>query len=202
MAKASDNVFPYVHVAPAAAPSSPAAGSQRLYLDSADGNKLKRKDSSGTVTTIEGGGSGAAAFVGARVYNSAAQACASGVDTYLTFDSERFDTDSIHSTSSNTNRLTAPTTGYYAIAGNVMIQFNSTGARGLGIRVNGTTQIALSRIGTVTTTSEVTILNIATIYALTAGDYVELGVYQTSGTSLNTVTTGNFSPEFMLHKIG
>ena len=56
MAKASDNVFPYVHVSPAAAPSSPSAGSQRLYLDSADGNKLKRKDSSGTVTTIEGGG--------------------------------------------------------------------------------------------------------------------------------------------------
>jgi hypothetical protein len=55
MAKASDNVFPYVHVAPAAAPASPSAGSERLYLDSADGNKLKRKDSSGTVTTIEGG---------------------------------------------------------------------------------------------------------------------------------------------------
>lgn len=55
MAKASDNVFPYVHVAPAAAPSSPSAGSERLFLDSADGNKLKRKDSSGTVVTIEGG---------------------------------------------------------------------------------------------------------------------------------------------------
>lgn len=58
MAKASDNVFPYVHVAPAAAPASPSAGSQRLYLDSADGNKLKRKDSSGTVTTIEGAAGG------------------------------------------------------------------------------------------------------------------------------------------------
>lgn len=59
MAKASDNVFPYVHVAPAAAPASPSAGSQRLYLDSADGNKLKRKDSSGTVVTIESAGAGA-----------------------------------------------------------------------------------------------------------------------------------------------
>ena len=29
-------------------------GSQRLYLDSGDGNKLKRKDSDGVVTTIEG----------------------------------------------------------------------------------------------------------------------------------------------------
>lgn len=54
MAKASDNLFPYVHLVPAAAPSSPAAGSQLLYLDSGDSNKLKRKDSSGTVTAIEG----------------------------------------------------------------------------------------------------------------------------------------------------
>lgn len=54
MAKASDNLFPYVHLVPAAAPSSPASGSQRMYLDSGDSNKLKRKDSSGTVTTVEG----------------------------------------------------------------------------------------------------------------------------------------------------
>jgi hypothetical protein len=56
MAKASANLFPYVHLVPAAAPASPAVGSQRLYLDSADSNKLKRKDSSGVVTTVEGGG--------------------------------------------------------------------------------------------------------------------------------------------------
>lgn len=58
MAKASDNVFPYVHIAPAAAPASPASGSQRLFLDSADGNKLKRKDSAGVVTAIEGAAGG------------------------------------------------------------------------------------------------------------------------------------------------
>lgn len=58
MAKASDNLYPYVHLVPAAAPASPSAGSQRIYLDSGDSNKLKRKDSSGTVTTIEGGGGG------------------------------------------------------------------------------------------------------------------------------------------------
>lgn len=57
MAKASDNVFPYIHLAPAAAPSAPAAGSQRLYLDSGDSNKPKLKDSAGVVTAL--GGSGA-----------------------------------------------------------------------------------------------------------------------------------------------
>jgi hypothetical protein len=60
MAKASDNLFPYIHLTPAAAPAAPAAGAERLYLDSADGNKLKRMNASGTPTTIEGGGGGGA----------------------------------------------------------------------------------------------------------------------------------------------
>lgn len=52
MTKASDNVFPKVLVLEGSAPSSPSAGNQALYIDSAD-HKLKRKNSSGTVTVIE-----------------------------------------------------------------------------------------------------------------------------------------------------
>lgn len=55
MAKASDNPYPSVLVVEGTAPATPAAGDQRLFVDSAD-HKLKRKDSSGTVTTVEGGG--------------------------------------------------------------------------------------------------------------------------------------------------
>lgn len=57
MAKASDNLFPKVLITEGSAPASPAAGGQALFIDSAD-HKLKRKNSSGTVTTIEGGGGG------------------------------------------------------------------------------------------------------------------------------------------------
>lgn len=53
--KASDNLFPYVTLVPAVAPAAPATGAERVYLDSGDG-KLKRKNSAGTVATIEGGG--------------------------------------------------------------------------------------------------------------------------------------------------
>lgn len=70
MAKASDNLFPYVHLVPAAAPASPAAGSQRLYLDSGNSNKLTRKDSSGTTTVVEGGGSSSSGgILAATAYN-------------------------------------------------------------------------------------------------------------------------------------
>lgn len=53
MTAASDNAFPKVIITEGAAPSSPSAGTQKVYIDSSD-HKLKRKNSSGTVTVIEG----------------------------------------------------------------------------------------------------------------------------------------------------
>lgn len=53
MTKASDNLFPKVLIVEGSAPSSPSAGDQALFIDSAD-HKLKRKNSSGSVTTVEG----------------------------------------------------------------------------------------------------------------------------------------------------
>jgi hypothetical protein len=52
----SDNPYPKVIVVEGTAPASPAAGRQALYIDTAD-HKLKRKNSSGTVTDLEAGGS-------------------------------------------------------------------------------------------------------------------------------------------------
>jgi hypothetical protein len=52
MAKASDNVFPKLIVAEGTTPASPAAGQQKLFIDSSD-HKFKRVDSAGTVTQVE-----------------------------------------------------------------------------------------------------------------------------------------------------
>lgn len=140
-------------------------------------------------------------FVGARVYNSANISIASGGSgAALTFDSERFDTDSIHSTSSNTSRLTANTAGKYQIGGSLFFANNTTGARGLQIVLNGGTAIAILRTPTVVGT-DVSALQINTAYDLAAGDYVELVAYQTSSGSLNVTASGNQSPEFWMHKV-
>lgn len=66
MAKASDNSFPSLLLVESAAPATPAAGNQRLFIDVADGH-LKRKDDAGTVTTVEGGGVGSPAGTAAHV---------------------------------------------------------------------------------------------------------------------------------------
>lgn len=66
MPVASANPFPELLLVEGAAPSSPAAGRQKLFIDTAD-NKLKRKNSGGTVTIIEGGGGGSGDVVGPGV---------------------------------------------------------------------------------------------------------------------------------------
>jgi hypothetical protein len=72
MAKASDNEFPKLILVEGSAPTSPPAGRQDLFIDSAD-HKVKRVDSSGTVTTIEGGGSSSGGIIAVHSYSPATQ---------------------------------------------------------------------------------------------------------------------------------
>lgn len=53
MTKASDNAFPSVLITEGTEPSAPAAGKQRVYIDSTS-HALKRTDSSGVDVTVEG----------------------------------------------------------------------------------------------------------------------------------------------------
>lgn len=188
MAKASDNLFPYLHLVPAAAPSSPAAGAERVYLDSADG-KLKRKDSSGTVTTIEGGGSSTPAFVGVKAYHSAAQSIPNNATTALLLNSEEYDTDSFHDTSTNTSRLTVPSGkgGYYLLQGGSSGPATAQVSTEFMFRKNGATFIR-SAVGGAGDGH----VNASAVVNLSATDYVELVCYQSSGSAQNIGNaTGN-----------
>lgn len=69
-------------------------------------------------------------FVGASVYNSSAITLTDNVENILTFDTENFDTDGFHSTSTNTDRLTIPTGkgGKYLLQG--QFQLTTAGSAG------------------------------------------------------------------------
>jgi hypothetical protein len=142
-----------------------------------------------------------ARHVGARVYNSAAITLTSGASTALTFDSERYDYDNIHSTVTNTGRLTATTAGIYHISGHARFDVNATNQRFILIRLNGSTTIA-NQTAQALAGSLNTALTVSTIYELAAGDYVELLAYQNSGGNLDVTATGNHSPEFMMMRVG
>lgn len=135
----------------------------------------------------------------ARVYNSAALSIPNGLVTALTFNSERYDTDNIHSTSSNTSRLTATTAGTYLIIANVSFASNTTGERVCRIRLNGTTTIG--NVAAAPVTGDSTTQSVSTQYALAAGDYVEVEAFQTSGGALNVEANANYSPEFSMIRL-
>ncbi len=139
------------------------------------------------------------ASISASVYNSSNLSIPDGAETVLTFNSERWDSDTIHSTSSNTSRLTATTAGLYDIGASVRFASGAGTEREVHLRLNGATDIAL--IAPVPTGFG-EFLNLTRHYSLAAGDYVEVIVYQDSGGALNVVASGNFSPEFWMTRLG
>lgn len=163
-------------------------------------------DGTGVYSVPAGSGSGgAAAFSGCAVYKAAAQNVSSVTNTLLTFDSEAFDTDGYHSTSSNTSRLIAPAAGYYQVNMTYAWSANGTGVRLIQIRKNAAGAIGS---GTDVLTTDVVTLNASygtihqasTIILLAAGDYLETFAYQDSGSTLTVTTTATYC--FSLVKIG
>lgn len=124
----------------------------------------------------------------AGVYKAAGQAIANATLTVLTFDSERYDNSEIHSTSSNTSRLTAPKAGVYMLDARMLWPSNATGVRFMTIRLNGseTKRIAAERRAAIENTET----TISAVFFLNAGDYIEILGYQTSGGSLTTEIGG------------
>lgn len=137
---------------------------------------------------------------GARVYHDAGQTIPNDTYTSLAFNSERYDTDTIHDPVTNNSRLTCRTTGKYIICFNGYFAENTTGTRLILFMLNSTTVIACFEPGAVTGTH--TRIPLCTIYDLSVDDYVEAQVWQNSGGDLSILSLGNRSPEFMMQRIG
>lgn len=199
MARIQDIDLPYLEFGEAAAPSTPAAGVVRIYAKT-DG-KLYQKDDAGTESDLA---SGAATFVGVRAYAGATTSCNDSTWTSIALNSERFDTNTFHDTSTNNSRLTVPSGqgGTYLIGGNGGFAANATGLRGFRILLNGTTRIADHFMIAVSGGVHGTRAVISTLYALAQTDYVEFQQWQNSGGALNTENVANSTVEFWMQKVG
>jgi hypothetical protein len=138
----------------------------------------------------------------ARAYNSADLAIANTTKTVLTFDSEVFDTASIHSTSSNTGRLTAPVAGLYHIEGHATFAADADGTRRLYCMLNDTTDIWITQVGPNASASIVLSAGFSFMYRLAAADWVSMWAYHAAGASLNIEHGGSYSPTFGMRWIG
>lgn len=129
-----------------------------------------------------------------NVFNSAAQSVPNDTSTAMTANSERDDNDAMHSTVSNTSRITAQTAGRYLVTCAVVFAANATGRRAVDFRVNGTTtHNVLSSLPISTNSLAITGSRLLTF---AAGDYVECMSYQNSGAALN-VTLNEFGAVFL-----
>lgn len=140
-------------------------------------------------------------FIGARVKNSTQLNAADQTGTILTWDTEIFDTDNIHDNTTNTDRLTCKTAGYYLIIGCVQFLANTTGYREAHVRVNGqgtdSTMPAIEKVPA--SPLETTAVNLSCVINMAVNDYVTLVAVQSSGSTLGIRELMTF---FSMVKVG
>lgn len=137
---------------------------------------------------------------GAHVYHNANQTITTGVNTILAFNSERYDTDTIHNNITNNSRLTCKTAGKYILIAVIRWAGNATSTRSILLRHNGSLLIGVHSMQGFTGDDNSEIA--ATIYDLAINDYVEVRARQNSGGNLNVNSQNAITPEFMMQRIG
>lgn len=143
-------------------------------------------------------------FVGASMYKSTTQSTTSGTAVAITFDTEDFDTNAFHSTSTNTSRVTIPAgyDGKYRISGVVTYAAtNSTLARAVLLYKNGTLFNQMARIPGIGSITTDTAVPFSFILNLVAGDYIELFALQNTTVSVN-LQAGQDDTTFQVQFLG
>lgn len=122
-----------------------------------------------------------------KVRRTTAQSIATGGSgATITFDEERFDTDTMWDPGAPA-RLSVTTAGIYAISAGAVFATNATGTRQVAVFLNGTTIIGGNSVPAVSGGG--TVVGAHVLYALTVGDYLELSVFQSSGGALDVSVT-------------
>lgn len=138
-----------------------------------------------------------------QVKRTTTQAITTASVTDVLFNAETFDTDDMHSTTSNTDRITVNTAGVYIVTGNLQMAGNATGVRGIYIRKNGSTFARFF----VTAVDALNLpgLSASAVITASAGDYFTCSVYQNSGGNLDVLAddpVGNLATTFSAVWIG
>ncbi len=101
----------------------------------------------------------------------------------IQFDADLFDTGGLHNTAVNNTRLTAPIDGIYQISANVTWSSNNNGIRQMAILRNNVTRIVDTR-----NAAGLMSQSLSGLLMLHKDDFIELSVFQSSGTSLQLLS--------------
>lgn len=170
-------------ILPGAANITTAAGDVAEFVSEGSGNWRCK--------TYQTGG------LGTHVTHSVDQAVPHNTYTILAFDTETWDDSGLHDTVTNNSRITVSVSGRYVVHGAVRLDSGATGAKMFDVLVNGGT------VHRVTDTNAENIgdacMCLSVELWLTAGHYVQLGVQQNTGVSINATS---WMTSFSVRRIG
>lgn len=148
-------------------------------------------------------GSATPSFKGCRAVTNTNQLISNATYTVLNYNSETYDTDGFHSTSTNTGRMTIPAglAGYYLLITQAVFDPNATGQRASKIQKNGADVSVGRKLAAYSSTVELTLVGSDIIY-LAEGDYVEHLVYQSSGGNLYMAQDSTTFTGFTIQYLG
>lgn len=136
-----------------------------------------------------------------RVFHGGNTPIANGVWTAHPFNSELFDTNGMHSTVSNTDRITIQTAGLYLVSGGVCFGANGTGLRLCGISKNTVVSPSEGWHMTLASAAVGNHVHYTSVVKCAVADILRLLVFQNSGGSLDTYTEDG-QPQFSAVWIG
>lgn len=132
--------------------------------------------------------------VARRVAN---QSIPDNVSTFITFDTQEFDNCSGYAAPSTT--ITIPSLGVYSIVATGSFAINATGVRFLDIIVNGNRESGSYHFTAGSGTPAA--LSASLLKRCTAGDTIQVSVYQNSGGALNLFGSGWFAARLGVTKV-
>lgn len=149
-----------------------------IWWDSVS-NTLQTWDGTSS-SSVAGGGTASQETIARR---TTSQTLANSTFTTIALDAEDIDEGGWHSTTVNNSRVTVASVGDYSVAAVLEFFPHATGSRFLYVYVNTTLKLRVNCAAN--TGSQTTILHVSDILTLSAGDYVEMKGFQSSGGNLN-----------------
>jgi len=142
-----------------------------------------------------------AGFVGnCAVKISSPAAISNGADSVVSWASATYDNDTMFS-AGTPNRVTVKTAGIYVVTSTIVWPSNNTGERISWIQLNGSTATRWGNRRGGAWSSGPTEYSIAAQIKCAVNDYIQLGVYQSSGGSLDLQSAGTGGTQMEVARI-
>lgn len=143
-------------------------------------------------------------FTGCLVWGSGGQSIANVTSTVVNFGgTEQFDTDGFYNSGTSSSRITIPTGkgGYYYFWANLDFRASDV-TNALEFKKNGSVIQTIYQPPIVETSNTRGLYSGQTVVSMNAGDYMEIQVYQDSGTSRTMEKDNNGDTAFGCYRIG